>query len=180
MVLFNCPPGLPGAPGRIGDKGEKGNQGSMGDPGQKGDTGESGLPGLPGANGEPGMSGPPGPKGAPGEKGNPGTQGQPGTQPAIVRLVGGTHRGRVEIFHGGNWGTICDDNWDLNDGAVVCRMLGYSRAVQAFTAGGGVGKILLDDVNCVGSETSILQCTKPNWEAHNCNHNEDAGIECGS
>ncbi|OCT63220.1 macrophage receptor MARCO [Xenopus laevis] len=172
--------GLPGTPGTNGDKGEKGNQGLNGDPGQKGEIGASGLNGLPGAKGEPGVPGLPGPKGNPGEKGNPGIQGPPGTQTEIVRLVGGTNRGRVEIFHGGDWGTICDDSWDMNDGAVICRMLGYSRAVQAFTAGGGIGKILLDDVSCVGTETSILECPKPNWEMHNCGHNEDAGVECGS
>ncbi|OCT60877.1 hypothetical protein XELAEV_18046900mg [Xenopus laevis] len=172
--------GVPGIPGRNGDKGDKGNQGSKGDPGQKGDKGASGLTGLPGAKGEPGMSGLPGPKGAPGEKGNPGIQGPPRTQSAIVRIVGGTHRGRVEIFHSGNWGTICDDGWDVNDGVVICRMLGYSRAVQTFTAGGGLGKIWLDDLSCAGTESSILQCQKPNWEVHNCNHDEDAGVECGS
>ena len=49
----------------------------------------------------------------------------PGTTP--VRLVGGPipSEGRIEIYHGGEWGTICDDNWTMNNGRVVCRMLGY-------------------------------------------------------
>lgn len=42
----------------------------------------------------------------------------------------------------------------------------------------GTGQIWLDDVNCRGSETSIFDCSKSNWGVHNCNHNEDAGLEC--
>ncbi|XP_075462911.1 macrophage receptor MARCO-like [Ascaphus truei] len=149
-----------------------------------------GPAGPSGAIGQIGLTGPAGPRGDPGKdgaKGNTGLQGAPGLQGTkgdsvggIVRIAGNGNRGRVEISHNGHWGTICDDNWDLKDGKVICRMLGFPRAIEVFQAGGGTGKIFLDDVGCEGHEETILECKKAAWEQHNCNHSEDAGVHCGS
>ena len=104
---------------------------------------------------------------------------------AGLRLVGGSWNGegRVEIFYNGNWGTVCDDSWDLNDARVVCRELGYSGAVSAHSSahfGSGSGQIWLDDVNCIGSETSIVNCPHSGWGSHDCSHGEDASVVCSS
>ncbi|MEJ1269991.1 macrophage receptor with collagenous structure [Cricetulus griseus] len=169
--------GLPGSKGDMGMKGVTGVMGPPGAQGDKGNPGKPGLPGQPGVQGVPGTPGAAGPSGAKGEPGHPGPPGPTGQSFLEVRIVGGTNRGRAEIFYNNVWGTICDDGWDNNDASVFCRMLGYSSG-RGFTQGGGSGTIWLDDVNCLGTENSLWSCRKSNWGSHNCNHNEDAGVEC--
>ena len=100
-----------------------------------------------------------------------------------VRLVGGSNgtEGRVEVAFNGEWGTVCDDGWDINDAKVICTMLGHSYAIAATSRahfGQGNGTIWLDNVQCDGSETSIDSCNHDGWTEHNCFHNEDAGVIC--
>ncbi|NXM00057.1 MARCO protein, partial [Tyrannus savana] len=200
------PEGRPGQKGEKGDQGPKGSPGNyffVLHPGMQGPPGQKGSKGDYGARGPKGEPGPKGAKGDQGLSGKTVCQGVCGADGAFgfrtidlrlaqviffspklsadfshIRLVGGSTKGRVEVLHQGIWGTVCDDHWTMQEAAVVCRMLGFSHAVSAFTAGGGTGTIWLDEVVCSGAESSIFSCAKNSWGSHNCNHNEDAGVEC--
>uniref|UniRef100_A0A8C9B3P4 Soluble scavenger receptor cysteine-rich domain-containing protein SSC5D n=1 Tax=Phocoena sinus TaxID=42100 RepID=A0A8C9B3P4_PHOSS len=91
-------------------------------------------------------------------------------------------RGRVEVFAGGRWGTVCDDAWDTKGAAVVCRQLGFAYTVRAAKRAefgeGHTLPILLDDVRCTGSERNLLECAHAGLGSHNCDHQEDAGVVC--
>ena len=79
-------------------------------------------------------------------------------------------------------GTICDDNFDQAAAERVCTQLGieYSEAKVVMEYGGGMGQILLKDVECTDAESGdILNCPHSEWGAiGNCRHYEDVGVLC--
>ncbi|XP_061211274.1 deleted in malignant brain tumors 1 protein-like, partial [Neopsephotus bourkii] len=106
-----------------------------------------------------------------------------GTPMGSLRLEGGPSRcaGRVEVLHNGTWGTVCDDGWGFQEGQVVCRELGCGSVLSVAPGaryGQGKGPIWLDDVNCTGEEPALRGCRAKPWGEHNCNHVEDASVEC--
>lgn len=101
-----------------------------------------------------------------------------------VRLFGGStqYEGTVEVCLGGVWGSICYPGWGSNDAKVVCSQLGYAAhdnpAVFAAFFGPGTGPILLDNVNCEGTEDSITECLADPSPRRFCTHSFDAGVRC--
>ena len=100
-----------------------------------------------------------------------------------IRLSGSsnTYSGRVEYCYNGIFGTICDDEWSLQDANVACRQLGFVGARRAYGSayfGPGEGPIWLDNLQCNDSESRLEDCPNKGWQVNDCTHNDDAGVEC--
>ena len=104
-----------------------------------------------------------------------------------VRLVPRGSReglwGRVEVLHDGVWGTVCDDGFTDEDAKVVCRQMGASfgrmdSGLEALYYGDNP-PIWMDEVTCLGTESSLTECEHLGWGEHNCGHFEDIIVECG-
>ncbi|XP_078056747.1 scavenger receptor cysteine-rich domain-containing protein DMBT1-like isoform X3 [Mustelus asterias] len=100
-----------------------------------------------------------------------------------LRLSGGGSRcaGRLEIYHNGTWGSVCDDSWDLTDADVVCKQLDCGHALRLplhTSAGPDADPIWLDELECSGSESFLWECPHALWGNHDCNHKEDVKIMC--
>ncbi|XP_044844422.1 CD5 antigen-like isoform X2 [Mauremys mutica] len=106
-----------------------------------------------------------------------------GVSSSDVRLVDGPHRcaGRVEVRLDGRWGTVCDDDWDLHDVAVVCKQLGCGPAMKALSKVFGPGPesdpVLMTNVQCQGTEAELGSCPYED-PGDVCKHDEDAGARC--
>ncbi|GCC16463.1 hypothetical protein chiPu_0020309 [Chiloscyllium punctatum] len=87
--------------------------------------------------------------------------------------------GRVEVMKNGQWGTVCDDRWNLLAASVACRELGFGTAKEALTGarmGKGIGLTHMNQVSCTGFENSLTACQSNQEQL--CGHDEDAAVRC--
>ena len=90
----------------------------------------------------------------------------------------------MEVKHQGEWRTVNDLNWNLEEAAVVCRHLGCGSAVDApkrAKFGPGNGPIWFHYIHCKGPESAITECSYSTVEDHRPkghSHDKDAGASC--
>lgn len=98
----------------------------------------------------------------------------------VVKLVGGRDvcAGRVELLDSGKWGTVCDDDFNITSGQVVCAQLRCGSAKRVNSFGPGKGNIHISKMKCNGSESNLWECGPIETIASYCGHKEDAGIVC--
>ncbi|XP_031570215.1 deleted in malignant brain tumors 1 protein-like [Actinia tenebrosa] len=78
----------------------------------------------------------------------------------------------------GQWGTVCEGYFDMNDAKVACRQLGFSKTVGYWYFGRGTGKVWLNNMQCTGSESSLGSCSHNGWGsvASYCNSHTYDGV----
>ncbi|XP_050429469.1 lysyl oxidase homolog 2 [Adelges cooleyi] len=107
------------------------------------------------------------------------------TLEGMVRLVDADneYEGNVEILHMGKWGAVCDDEWDVRDGQVVCRQLGFDRLLKV-THNSHFGQTTrsywMDNIRCGGEEKELSDCRFDSWGESDCDPSEAAGVVCES
>ncbi|XP_041039906.1 lysyl oxidase homolog 3B-like [Carcharodon carcharias] len=112
------------------------------------------------------------------------TQMPPHGEKVAVRMSGYPRKhneGRVEVLYEGEWGTICDDDFKLENAMVLCRMMGFTTATgwtHSAKYGKGTGRVWLDNLECLGTEKDISECKSLGWGQTDCTHEEDAGVIC--
>ena len=60
---------------------------------------------------------------------------------------------------------------------IYC-MLPISFSLANDSAQPGNGTIWLDDVRCQGHESDLEDCDHSPWAEHDCDHNDDVGVQC--
>ena len=99
-----------------------------------------------------------------------------------VRLNGTNleYGGRVEVFYNGKWGKICQNKWNFEDVKVICRQLGFKRAVAEFVVADVKDEdipFVMSDVACNGNEPELASCQRTDGKLNVDCQNDDTGAQ---
>lgn len=59
----------------------------------------------------------------------------------------------------------------------MCQLIQVVEALSQASFGQGTGRIWLTNVQCIGSETELSNCTA-STSIDSCTHAQDAGVRC--
>ena len=102
--------------------------------------------------------------------------------PISVRLEPNITFGAVELWQESQYALVCADGFDDTDAKVVCHSLGYRNGISICCSVFGNMpdyKISINNVQCTGQESSILQCSYSN-NADGCRSNRYASVACSN
>jgi surface protein len=86
--------------------------------------------------------------------------------------------GFLEVSVDDSWGPVCDDNFDVWDAHVACRMMGYFTTAGFTTdVDTGTDDFLIDEVACTGTEASFLDCDHEGAD-EDCSDDEGVTVHC--
>ena len=97
-----------------------------------------------------------------------------------LRLVGGDGSyGRLQVYHDGQWGLVCEGNFGREEAQVACRQLGFADGEEGFGGAGSGGlPVWLKGVQCVGTESRLVDCQHRGLQQHYCGSFDITGVEC--
>ncbi|KAL1512965.1 hypothetical protein ABEB36_002460 [Hypothenemus hampei] len=105
-----------------------------------------------------------------------------------VKLAGaeGSNEGRIEVTVFSKTGYICDDQFPITDAEMLCKELGFESGPLEVKGNSYYAKDLrenhtlymMDDIECLGNETSIMHCDFAGWGIHDCADRDIAGVIC--
>ena len=61
---------------------------------------------------------------------------------------------------------------------IYISLLDYAKSYGNAHFGQGNGTIAIENVGCVGTETSLLSCSSSAIFSTTCSHTDDAGVGC--
>ncbi|KAM4694500.1 T-cell differentiation antigen CD6-like [Discoglossus pictus] len=95
-----------------------------------------------------------------------------------VRLSGGhdSCSGRVEVYSDGQWGTLCDSSWFLDDSVMLCKNLGCGPFVDMTQYEHTLGTYMA--FICMANATSLRNCSMHRENPIICGQSRAVGLVC--
>ncbi|XP_037768310.1 antigen WC1.1 isoform X7 [Chelonia mydas] len=99
------------------------------------------------------------------------------------RLANGSTEcsGRVELRHGGTWGTLCDSQWDLQAAHALCQQFdcGFALSIPAGQLfGTGDGPVWNGTFGCERNESHLRDCPVTALGTTECPPGSEASVVC--
>ncbi|XP_074497107.1 scavenger receptor cysteine-rich type 1 protein M130-like isoform X1 [Sebastes fasciatus] len=99
-----------------------------------------------------------------------------------VRLVNGKSlcSGRLEVKSNQSWSSVCEDDFDLQDAEVVCRVLGCGApsVLQGALYGDVEAPVWTKEFQCGGHESALLDCDSSDSDRNTCSPGKAVGLTC--